>query len=82
MAFGGGGTPFVDPYGRLFGLFAVVPQKMHHHLDHRGDEVTSGRKYVLRSDVMYSPRAADLSVAATATAIWDIPAVTKTLSQP
>lgn len=57
----GGGTSFVDPYGRLFDPFTVVPKKgaalfFYHHLDHRGDEVTAGRKYVLRTDVMYSPR--------------------------
>jgi hypothetical protein len=57
--FGGGGTSFVDPHGRLFDPFTVVPKKgsalfFYHHLDHRGDEVTSARKYVLRSDVMYA----------------------------
>jgi hypothetical protein len=46
----------------LFDPFTVVPRKgsalfFYHHLDHRGDEVTSGRKYVLRSDVMYAPPA-------------------------
>jgi predicted 2-oxoglutarate/Fe(II)-dependent dioxygenase YbiX len=59
----GGGTSFVDPYGRLFDPFTVVPKKgaallFYHHLDHRGDEVTAGRKYVLRTDVMYSRRVA------------------------
>lgn len=57
----GGGTSFLDPYGRLFDPFTVVPKKgsalfFYHHLDHRGDEVTAGRKYVLRTDVMYAPR--------------------------
>ena len=62
--FGGGGTSFADPRRRLFDAFTVVPKKgsalfFYHHLDHRGDEVTSGRKYVLRSDVMYSPHWTD-----------------------
>ena len=55
----GGGTSFVDPHGRLFDAFTVTPRKgsalfFHHHLDHRDDAVISGRKYVMRSDVMYS----------------------------
>lgn len=60
--FQGGGTSFADPYGRLFGdQFTVVPKKgaallFYHHLDHRGDELTAGRKYVLRTDVMFSKR--------------------------
>jgi predicted 2-oxoglutarate/Fe(II)-dependent dioxygenase YbiX len=60
--FEGGGTSFDDPYGRLgFCRFAVKPRKgsallFYHHLDHRGDEVTWGRKYVLRTDVMFSRR--------------------------
>lgn len=61
--FEGGGTSFADPYGRLgFDPFTVTPKKgsallFYHHLDHRGDEVTAGRKYVLRTDVMFSRRA-------------------------
>ena len=54
----GGGTSFIDPYGRLFDLFTVIPKEgsalfFYHHLDHRGDEVMAGRKYVLRTDVMF-----------------------------
>jgi predicted 2-oxoglutarate/Fe(II)-dependent dioxygenase YbiX len=54
----GGGTSFIDPYGRLFDQFTVIPKEgsalfFYHHLDHRGDEVMAGRKYVLRTDVMY-----------------------------
>lgn len=58
----GGGTSFADSYGRLgFDPFTVTPKKgsallFYHHLDHRGDEVTTGRKYVLRTDVMYARR--------------------------
>ena len=55
----GGGTSFRDSYGRLFEDFTVTPKRgsallFYHHLDHRGDEVTVGRKYVIRSDVMYA----------------------------
>ena len=58
----GGGTSFIDPYGRLFDPFTVVGKKgsalfFYHHLDHRGDEIKVGRNYVLRSDVMYSATA-------------------------
>lgn len=57
--YSGGGTSFVDPYGRMFDPFTVVPSRgsalfFYHQLDHRGDELIEGRKYVLRSDVMYS----------------------------
>lgn len=43
-----------------FGEVWVVPEPglvliFDHHLLHEGSEVTSGRKYVLRSDVMYGP---------------------------
>ncbi|RFB79280.1 2OG-Fe(II) oxygenase [Methylovirgula sp. 4M-Z18] len=55
--FEGGGTSFHD--ARDFGAFTVTPSKgmgliFHHPIEHRGDEVTQGRKYVLRSDVMYT----------------------------
>ena len=52
--FGGGGTEFDD---RM-----VIPETgtalvFAHRLRHQGAAVTSGRKYVLRSDVMFSDRA-------------------------
>ena len=57
--YAGGCTSFRDDFGRLFENFTVAPKRgsalfFYHPLDHRGDEVISGRKYVLRSDVMYS----------------------------
>ena len=57
----GGGTSFIDPHGRLFEPFTVTPRQgsallFYHHLDHRGDQVRAGRKYVLRTDVMYAKR--------------------------
>lgn len=56
--FEGGGTSFMDEHGRMFDPFTVTPKKgsallFYHHLLHRGDEVRAGRKYVLRTDVMY-----------------------------
>jgi hypothetical protein len=59
--FEGGETLFNDErpaYSKL-GLFRVKPEKgmalvFWHPVFHRGDEVTRGRKYVLRTDVMYS----------------------------
>lgn len=62
----GGGTSFRDVSGRLFDRFTVVPKKgsalfFYHHLEHRGDPVTAGRKYVMRTDVMYSPLQNDVS---------------------
>lgn len=59
--FEGGGTSFSDVYaGRSFPDFLVTPRKgsallFHHPISHRGDPVVSGRKYVMRTDVMYSP---------------------------
>lgn len=58
--FEGGGTSFHDEGFRRseYGPFTVKPKKgagllFHHPIRHRGDAVTSGRKYVLRTDVMY-----------------------------
>ncbi|AKT36828.1 prolyl hydroxylase family protein [Chondromyces crocatus] len=53
--FGGGSTDFYDCDGDL----RVTPRRgaallFIHHLSHRGAPVTRGRKYVLRSDVMYA----------------------------
>jgi predicted 2-oxoglutarate/Fe(II)-dependent dioxygenase YbiX len=61
--FTGGGTSFVDPYGRLFDPFTVTPRTgsallFYHHLTHRSDRVEAGRKYVLRTDVVYGPKTA------------------------
>jgi predicted 2-oxoglutarate/Fe(II)-dependent dioxygenase YbiX len=55
----GGGTSFADPKHNMFEPFRVVPKKgsalfFYHHLNHRGDAVVAGRKYVMRTDVMYS----------------------------
>lgn len=57
--FEGGGTSFCDDGGLLpDGPLRVQPEKgmallFHHPIMHRGDLVTAGRKYVLRTDVMY-----------------------------
>jgi predicted 2-oxoglutarate/Fe(II)-dependent dioxygenase YbiX len=58
--FEGGATSFRDEYGAasIGDPFQVAPKKgmallFHHPILHRGDPVTKGRKYVLRSDVMY-----------------------------
>lgn len=59
--FAGGGTTFADVYSSLrFKDFTIEPKTgsallFHHPLSHRGDVVTKGKKYALRSDVMYSP---------------------------
>jgi hypothetical protein len=63
--FEGGGTSFrEDGFGRAsFGAFGVRPKKgmaliFHHPIPHRGDPVIAGRKYVVRTDIMYSRRKA------------------------
>jgi hypothetical protein len=60
--FEGGGTSFRESGFRRseFGQFTVRPKKgmgllFHHPILHRGDAVAAGRKYVLRSDVMFEP---------------------------
>lgn len=55
----GGGTSFHDERGALFEDFTVTPRKgtalfFYHPLVHRGDPIIAGRKYVLRSDMMFS----------------------------
>lgn len=57
--FEGGATSFCDDTGLMpDGPLRIVPVKgmallFHHPIMHRGDPVTKGRKYVLRTDVMY-----------------------------
>ncbi|MGJ4945376.1 2OG-Fe(II) oxygenase [Bradyrhizobium sp. HKCCYLS1011] len=58
--FEGGATSFKDGDGgaSIGDPFRVRPEKgmallFHHPIMHRGDPVTKGRKYVLRTDVMY-----------------------------
>lgn len=64
-AFEGGATSFsavLTPY--LFDDFNFSPATgkallFFHPISHRGDLVTSGEKYMLRTDVMYSPKPDD-----------------------
>ena len=55
-----GETSFEDSYSdESFDAFKVVPRRgmalfFEHHLNHKGEPVTHGRKYVLRTDVMYT----------------------------
>ena len=57
--FDGGATSFSDDgLGYPGGMLRITPAKgmgllFHHPILHRGDPVTTGRKYVLRTDVMY-----------------------------
>lgn len=60
--FEGGSTSFTcsDSDHMRFEPFQVRPSKgsalfFYHRIMHRGDSCISGRKYVLRSDVMYAP---------------------------
>ena len=58
--FEGGATSFSDVYaGQSFPDFRVTPKKgsaliFYHPISHRGDPIVFGRKYVMRTDVMYS----------------------------
>ena len=58
--FEGGGTTFSDMFfHEFFPDFTVTPKLgsallFYHPISHRGDQLVSGCKYVLRSDVMYS----------------------------
>ena len=57
--FDGGATSFSDDgFGFPGGMLRITPAKgmgllFHHPILHRGDPVTTGRKYELRTDVMY-----------------------------
>jgi predicted 2-oxoglutarate/Fe(II)-dependent dioxygenase YbiX len=57
--FDGGATSLSDDgFGFPGGMLRITPAKgmgllFHHPILHRGDPVTTGRKYVLRTDVMY-----------------------------
>ena len=57
--FEGGATSFMNDDGVIgSGVLQITPVRgmallFHHPLLHRGDSVTAGRKYVLRTDVMY-----------------------------
>ena len=56
--FEGGATSFSDDRFATGGVIRITPAKgmallFHHPILHRGDPVTAGRKYVLRTDVMY-----------------------------
>jgi hypothetical protein len=58
--FDGGATSFRYDYGgtSIDGALHVTPRRgmallFHHPILHRGDPVAVGRKYVLRTDVMY-----------------------------
>jgi len=57
--FEGGGTSFSDT--SIGGMLRITPKTgmallFHHPILHRDDPVTAGRKYVLRTDVMYGRR--------------------------
>lgn len=55
----GGGTSFADVFSpHVFVDFTINPALgkallFHHPLSHRGDPITSGEKFVLRTDVMF-----------------------------
>lgn len=55
----GGGTSFADVFSPfVFDDFTIDPREgkalfFHHPLSHRGDQIVSGEKFVLRTDVMF-----------------------------
>ncbi len=60
--FEGGETSFEDSFSEeSFDEFQVVPETgkalfFHHPIHHKGEEVLKGRKYVMRTDVMFTPQ--------------------------
>lgn len=50
--FDGGATQFIDPFEMIYPVTGSLLLFKHRQL-HQGDPVTKGRKYVLRTDVMY-----------------------------
>lgn len=66
--FDGGETSFEDSYSdESFDEFKVVPEQgmalfFEHAIHHKGEPVTWGRKYVLRTDVMYAAEVAESEV--------------------
>jgi hypothetical protein len=58
--FEGGGTSFADVFSpHVFQDFMICPSIgkalfFHHPLSHRGDPISNGEKYVLRTDVMFA----------------------------
>lgn len=63
--FEGGETSFEDSYSdESFDEFKVTPEQgmalfFEHAVHHKGEPVTSGRKYVLRTDIMYASEDAE-----------------------
>ena len=59
--FEGGGTSFSDIFSpEFFSDFKITPETgkallFHHPIAHRGDKLIKGTKYILRTDIMYSP---------------------------
>jgi prolyl 4-hydroxylase len=62
----GGGTRFADVLSpHIFPDFTIVPEIgkaliFHHPLSHRGEEVTEGIKYVLRTDIVFASAQSDV----------------------
>lgn len=63
--FDGGETSFEDSYSEeSFDEFMIIPKRglalfFEHPIHHKGEPVTGGRKYVLRTDVMYAAEDAE-----------------------